>query len=316
MPPHPVPKNRTGSIANCKHFQFNLTLRSIDSVKMMATPNSAGSSAPDGTPPVRGGVAAIVHRLTLMAGFLTLSVAALFAEPPTASAPLTNSPAYFTALAERAYQTARGRWLADTNRAEAAWQFGRACFDRAEFAVSDAQRAALGSEGASVCRPLVARPPKLAAAHYYLAMNLGQVARTKSVGALPIVSEMELLFKTAAGLEAGFDFAGSDRCLGLLYRDAPVWPASIGNRVKARQHLTHAAELAPQFPENHLNLLETFLQWNEPNNARREWKALADCLPFARTNFTGPAWAANWADWDQRRAAVEPRLRETPRPSR
>ena len=65
-------------------------------------------------------------------------------------------------------------------------------------------------------------------------MNLGQLARTELLGALKLVKEMEREFKTAADLDKQFDYAGPERCLGLLYRDAPGWPASIGSRRKAR----------------------------------------------------------------------------------
>ena len=273
---------------------------------MMATPNSDD-------PFPRGRPAAAICRVACI---LTALVEPIFAQNPKVATPLTNTAAYFTVQAEKAFHAARARFLADTNNAEATWQFGRACFDRAEFSATPAQRSAVAAEGIAACRPLPATVPTLAAGHYYLAMNLGQMARTKSVGALPLVAEMETLFHAALALDPSFDYAGPDRCLGLLYRDAPVWPASIGNRIKARQHLTRAAEIAPGSPENHLNLLETFLRWSEPNNAQRQWKALAQCLPAARTNFAGQAWAASWADWDKRRAAVESKLREAPRPLR
>ncbi len=77
--------------------------------------------------------------------------------------------------------------------------------------------------------------PNSAPAHYYLAMNLGQLARTEFLGALKLVREMEREFKTAAELDAQFDFAGPERSLGLLYRDAPGWPVSIGSKRKARE---------------------------------------------------------------------------------
>ena len=248
--------------------------------------------------------------LVRLAVALTCHALAFFAQAAPGEPNLTNSPAYFAIVAEKNLSAARTRYLADTNNTEAAWHLGRACFDRAEFAANSAQRASLANEGIAVGRTLVANAPKLAAAHYYLAMNLGQLARTKSVGALALVSEMEPLFTTAAALDAPFDFAGANRCLGLLYRDAPVWPASLGSRVKARQHLLRAAEIAPQYPENHLNLVETFLKWSEPNNAQRAWKNFTDTLPVARTNLTGQAWAASWADWEYRRAAAEVRLHE------
>ena len=94
-------------------------------------------------------------------------------------------------------------------------------------------------------------------------MNLGQLARTETLGALKLVREMEREFKTAAELDGHFDYAGPERSLGLLYRDAPGWPVSIGSRRKAREWLEQAEKLAPEYPENHLNLVESYLQWHD-----------------------------------------------------
>ena len=90
-------------------------------------------------------------------------------------------------------------------------------------------------------------------------MNQGQLARTKLLGAIHLVDEMEVSFKTALALDPTYDFAGPDRCLGLLYRDAPGWPTSIGSRMKARRHLQAAADLRPNHLENRLALLESAL---------------------------------------------------------
>src|SRR5204863_6138936 len=99
-----------------------------------------------------------------------------------------------------------------------------------------------------------------AALHYYLAMNQGQLARTKGFGALKLVREMEKEFSRAAELDSHFDYAGPDRNLGSLYLDAPGWPTSIGNHSKARQHLMRAVQLAPDYPDNHLCLLEGYIK--------------------------------------------------------
>src|SRR5204863_9133981 len=98
--------------------------------------------------------------------------------------------------------------------------------------------------------------------HYYLGMNLAQLAQTKMLGALKIVTQMEREFSIVRDLDEEFDQAGADRNLGLLYRDAPAI-GSIGSRGKARQHLEHAVKLAPPSPENRLNLIETYLKWGE-----------------------------------------------------
>lgn len=303
MPLHACPKRSSEArLVSRKHFQFNLISASIGSVNMMAT--AISGSRERRSPPVM-----LCALLCLAAGWWSMGGSvALRGQSSAPAEAATNSPTYFALLAENAYRTARARFLAETNNAEAGWQLGRACFDRAEFGGTPEQIAALALEGIAVCRPLAVREPKLAAAHYYLSMNLGQLARTRSLGALPLVDEMERHFHLARELQPVFDHAGPDRCLGLLYRDAPVWPLSVGSRVKARRHLARAVELAPQLPENHLNLLESFLKWSEPNNAQRQWQSLLACLPAARTNFTGPGWGAAWVDWNRRQVAIASKL--------
>ena len=130
-------------------------------------------------------------------------------------------------------------------------------------------------------------------------MNLAQLAQTKSLGALKLVGQMEREFTLAGKLDKQFDFAGADRNLGLLYRDAPAI-GSIGSRSKARQHLERAVELAPKYPENRLNLAEAYLKWGDRDGARSQLKAVEELWPGARTNLVGAAWASSWADWQAR----------------
>ena len=210
-----------------------------------------------------------------------------------------NTP-NFAQRAEKHFLEARKRFQTNTNEVEAAWQFGRSCFDWADFAKNDAQRESVAGEGIAACRQVIVRDPKSAPGHYYLAMNLGQLAQTKTLGALRIVDEMEREFKIARDLDAKFDYAGPDRGLGLLYSEAPGWPASVGSKSKARQHLQRAAQLAPGYPENHLCLLEAYLKWSDKKNLMRELKITEELLPQARKEFTGAAWEQSWVDWDKR----------------
>jgi tetratricopeptide (TPR) repeat protein len=190
---------------------------------------------------------------------------------------------------------------------QVAWQYARACFDLADFATNRSQRAGLAEQGIGACRQALARESNSAPLHYYLGLNLGQLARTRMLGALRLVNEMEKEFTVASQLNSNLDYAGPDRSLGLLYRDAPTF-GSIGNRAKAREHLQRARELAPQYPENGLILVESELKWNDRNAARSELKALEERLPKARTEFSGAAWASSWADWDPRLTVVRKTL--------
>jgi hypothetical protein len=140
-------------------------------------------------------------------------------------------------------------------------------------------------------------------------MNYGRLAQTKGLGALKLVDDMEHEFLIVRELDENLDYAGADRNLGLLYRDAPSF-GSIGSRTKARQHLVKATQLAPDYPENRLNLIEACLKWNDRNGARREFKSLEEILPQARSNLVGDDWAASWFDWDERLQKVKNKIEE------
>ena len=199
------------------------------------------------------------------------------------------------------FVAAEARYRREPTNAEAAWQLGRAIFDRADLSTNLAERALFAEEGIAACEMAVSREPKSAPAHYYLGMNLGQLARTKDLSALKIVKRMEKEFILACGLDETFDYAGPQRNIGLLYREAPP-VLSIGSKKDARQHLRRALELAPQYPENRLNLIEAYIKWSEEASGRVELKTLDGMWNGARTNFTGVAWVGSWEDWKERRA--------------
>jgi hypothetical protein len=115
-------------------------------------------------------------------------------------------------------------------------------------------------------------------------------------------------FTNAADLDPHFDYAGADRSLGLLYRDAPGWPMSIGNRHKALDYLETAATLEPHYPDNILNLAESDANWGDTLNARKELVRLDALWPKAQTNFVGTAWEQSWDDWTTRRAELRKEL--------
>ena len=217
----------------------------------------------------------------------------------------------FAARAEAEWHRAQARFQSHTNDSTAAWQFARACYDLNDFVTTNAGRADLANQGIVACHHLLAIESNSAPGHYYLAIELGQLADTKrNPAAIKMVREIEREFKTADDLDEHFDYGGPARCLGLLYRDAPGWPISIGSRHKARDWLESAATIAPDYPENHLNLAETYWQWKDREAARNQLNALDALWPAARTNFTGEAWERSWDDWSTRRDALRKKVGE------
>ena len=211
--------------------------------------------------------------------------------------------------AEAEYSASKAEHLKSPTNALFASHFARMCFDRAEFSSNATERAVLAEQGITACREVIRRDSNSAPARLYLAMNLGQLARTKTFGALAIVTEMERQFSLARLLDEELDFAAPDRYLGLLYREAPVI-VSVGDRSKARRHLLKAVELAPEYPANRLNLAESFLSWGEKSEARRQLNLFNASLPVARTNFSGMRWSAAWVDWELRYEHVRDALSE------
>jgi tetratricopeptide (TPR) repeat protein len=221
-----------------------------------------------------------------------------------------NTTNVFQLRAQKAYEVARDAYRAAPQNDEAVWRYGRAIFDLAEFAKNDDAREELALEGIAVCRALVTRSPRHAAGHYYLGMNLGQLARTKTLGALSIVREMESVFKRSAELDNKVHYSGADRCLGILYLEAPGWPTSIGSKSKARLHLQRCVELSPEYPDNHLELMEAYVEWRDTKALQKAAKAYEELLPQAHETFTGERWEENWLDWNKRWQAIQNKLRK------
>lgn len=198
--------------------------------------------------------------------------------------------------AQEAYQQAKKAFENDPKTKAVA--FARSTFDLAEFAQSDSERARQAEEGIAAARQAVKGDPNSASAHYYLAMNLGQLARTKSLGALKLVKEMEQEFLKAIDLDPKVDHAGPERSLGQLYRDAPGWPTSIGSKSKARAHLQKAIEIAPEFPDNQLSMMEALVKWRDRLALQRAISTYrSDVLPKAKAKYSGSEWQSAWEDW-------------------
>ena len=184
---------------------------------------------------------------------------------------------------------------------EIAVALGKASFDLADLEETKGSKIAIAQTGIAACERGLAVEASSGELHYYLAENLGQLAQTKKVGALPLLRQMEDHWQKALLLTPSTDYAGPDRSLGLLYDQAPGWPMSIGSKSKSRQHLEHAVVLAPDFPENRLCLVEALLKWRELAKARDALAELQKVWGEAQKKYSDPKWSADWKDWEGRR---------------
>jgi tetratricopeptide (TPR) repeat protein len=216
----------------------------------------------------------------------------------------------FREEAQQAWQEARRQHRQNPADNQLAWEFARACFEWADHANEDSQRERIAEQGIHACRAALERDAGLAPAHYYLALNLGQVARTKTVGALRIVSDMERALHRVIALDETFDHAGAHRSLGILYAEAPGWPVSVGSRSRSKEHFQRAVHLSPDYPGNRMAWLEAAVKWKDNETIQTHYPALKKLLPRAREEFSGRRWAPSWAEWDERwkllREQIEP----------
>jgi len=212
----------------------------------------------------------------------------------------------------RVYERSRALHREDPDKPVLAWEFARACFDRCETVPSKPVRVGMAREAVEACRKALVQSPTEAGCHYYLGLNLGILAQAQPLKALGRVREMEDAWQACLLLDPGFDHAGADRSLGMLYDECPPPPLGVGSRSKARFHLERAARTAPGYPANRLLWIEFLAGHDEADEARRELQSLERMLPEARQRFAGERWASAWKDWDSRIESLVKRWDDVP----
>jgi hypothetical protein len=211
---------------------------------------------------------------------------------------------------EQEYQASRRDWQSNGTNLAVLLRFGEKAFIWADTVQTSSERETISEESVSALRNAVRDHPKSASAHYYLALNMGELARTRTWGALKLVREMEVEFKAAIALDPTLDFSGPDRNLGQLYHFAPGWPASLGDDKLARIHLDAAVKRAPEFPANRLSLIELLLDRRESTEARKQLEAVDKNWDQARKRWSSREWEDDWTEWTEMRDKHRKHLEE------
>ncbi len=201
-------------------------------------------------------------------------------------------------------RTLQEAWKSPQASVEIGWKLAQACFDRAEFATNRTERSSLAERGIEASKSVLSRDSNSAPGHFFLAMNLGQLARTRHLSALGLVTDMEVHFLATIALDPSFLRGAAHRSLGMLYRDAPGWPASIGSRSKARRYLEKACELHPLYPENLLTLMESELGWGERKRVSARLSGLDALMAKGVQGSQSAEGSDNWKEWRARAELV------------
>lgn len=168
------------------------------------------------------------------------------------------------AVCERAFEL-------DAKDFTCGWQGARAAFWLADAAGSDKNRRAWFSDkGDKMAQRAIAAQPDRVEGHYYRALDLGYLAKTKTLGALDLVDIIYKEAQKAVKLDPSYDHAGPLRLLGAVLLSAPGWPASVGDPEEAEEQLKKAVDQAPGYPLNHLYYGEALLANDKAEEAIKQ----------------------------------------------
>jgi tetratricopeptide (TPR) repeat protein len=126
--------------------------------------------------------------------------------------------------------------------------------------------------------------------HYYLGINIGQEATTKTVGGYPLVPKVIKQAEAAVKIDERYDHAGPLRLLGSVYAKAPPWPASVGDVDEGLKYLSRAVQLAGDDPQNHLLYADALLSDGQLDKAENEYKKVLEVQPGTEWGHRLPTW--------------------------
>ena len=196
-----------------------------------------------------------------------------------------------SAAAEENIIIAADRGLERDPRAyELLWRGSRACAWLTEEFTDKQRRASYAQKGLDLAKRAVEVDPKRVEGQYYLGINTGQSATTKTVGAYMMVPRVVKAGEAARKIDEHFDHAGPSRLVGTVYAKAPPWPASLGDLDEGLQHLSHAVAIAPDYPQNHLHYADALVSDGKLADAEREYRLVLDAKVL-------PEWAHRYERW-------------------
>ncbi len=159
---------------------------------------------------------------------------------------------------------------------DALWRAARACAWIAEDFSDKKTRESFSYHGIQYAKAAKALEPHSVEGQYYLGINIGLSATTKTIGAVKLVSQIRDAAKAALKADETFDHAGPLRLLGSVYAKAPAWPVSIGDPDEGVKYLRRALTLAADYPENHLSFGDALAIDEKQQEAKAEYRRVLD----------------------------------------
>lgn len=163
--------------------------------------------------------------------------------------------------------------ISERNGYAALWRGARAC---AWIAINDdskSRRIEYATKGIKIGREATRRSGSdvTPEAHYYYALSLGALAESSGDPSRGFLEHMRDEMKIALSLDEKIDYCGPHRFLGDLYVKSSDYPLySMGSTEEGLRHLKRAAELCPDYGENHLAYATALASEGEVEPARVE----------------------------------------------
>jgi len=155
----------------------------------------------------------------------------------------------------------------DLEAYEASWRLARCYWWLADHRDQTRRQEHLQLGQASAARAVAADPGGVEG-HYWLGACAGLLASEKrDFGSLRLVELAIREMETVIRLEPGHGMA--QYTLGVIYRQAPGWPFSVGNLQKSLEYARRAVELRPDVVLTHIGLAETLAALGRKEEARR-----------------------------------------------
>ncbi|MBI4126826.1 MAG: tetratricopeptide repeat protein [Deltaproteobacteria bacterium] len=153
------------------------------------------------------------------------------------------------------------------------------------------------------------RAPEEAACFYYRAINTGLYYQARVVGYQTGVKHMAADLERVIAINALYDYAGAHRALGELFTKLPqttVHPNDLRRDLeKAENYLREAVRLAPDYPENYLQLSETLTARGKYDEAQGALSRAKELVPRWKRDRAYGSWQSATSQLETKLAVIQ-----------
>jgi tetratricopeptide (TPR) repeat protein len=186
------------------------------------------------------------------------------------------------------------------------WEIAKTASYKAKRAQAKQEKAKFALEGIEAAKGCIEETPKNAACYYYKAINTGLYYKAHVAGYQKGLMEMVADLNMSIDIDDSYDYAGAYRTLAEVYTKAPRTAHSTEhisrNLDLAEEYLIKAVEIAPDYPENYLDLTKVQMERNNRSQALETLLKADQLVPYWKAQ-------SDYTKWVQRRDDLTYQLR-------